>query len=59
MLGLLLADFEFEVCHVPGTDNQAAENLTRNSVCDPKSEKSLPERGKSLPELLQKSGRSQ
>ena len=50
---LLLADFDFDVTHVPGTNNQAADSLSRNPAYDHDSDKSLPER--EVPRIVQKS----
>ena len=41
---LLLTDFDFDVCHVPGVTNQAADSLSRNPACGPEPSRELPER---------------
>ena len=41
---LLLADFDFDICHVAGQTNQAADSLSRNPAAEPESNDNLPER---------------
>lgn len=41
---LILNDFDFEIHHVPGTSNQAADSLSRNPVDESKPAKELQER---------------